>query len=76
VSISPKRTPRDRVVAAPITRNPACPAIAPIPSPGLMSVSSKRSTRQAILNVPISSTAITPRRIASSRLARMARWDW
>ena len=28
--ISPKRTPRDRVVAAPITRKPDCPASEPI----------------------------------------------
>jgi len=77
IEISPKRTPRDRVVAAPITRKPACPAIGPTPSKSPSgSVPSKLSTRQAILDVPTSKMATTPRCIAARRKARMARWDW
>ena len=68
---------RDRVVAAPITLNPACPAIGPTPSRYPSgSVPSKFSTRQAILDVPTSKMATTPRCIAARRKARMARWDW
>ena len=47
-STSPPRTPRERVVAAPITRNRDCPAMCPTPSPRAAS-GSKRSTRQAVL---------------------------
>ena len=75
-SISPKCTPRDRVVAAPITRNPDCPASDPMPSVSrLRSVPSNLSTRQAILELPTSRIAITPLCIATLRMLRMARWD-
>jgi hypothetical protein len=75
-SISPKRTPRERVVAAPITRNCDWPAIEPRPSSRSPSVPSKRRTRQAIFEVPISRMAITPRWIAARRMFRMALCDW
>ena len=67
---------RDRVVAAPITRHPAWPASAPTPSVSRSrSLPSKRSTRQAILDVPTSRTATTPRCIAARRMFRMALCD-
>ena len=73
-SISPKRTPRERVVAAPITRKPDCPASDPTPSfAATLSLPSNLSTRHPIFDVPMSRIAITPRCIAVFRMARMAR---
>jgi len=75
-AISPKRTPRLRVVAAPITRNWLWPAIGPTPSCSRSrSGPSKRRIRQAIFEVPTSRMAITPRCMAARRMFRMARWE-
>ena len=73
-AISPKRTPRERVVAAPITRKPLWPAMVPTPSLSRNRVGpSKRSTRQDIFEVPTSRMATTPYSRAALRMARMAR---
>ena len=72
--ISPKRTPRERVVAAPITRNPVCPARELTPSVSLtLSEPSKRKIRHTILELPTSKIAMTPRCIAAFRILRIAR---
>jgi hypothetical protein len=70
-----ERTPRERVVAAPITRNADCPASEPTPSARARGPS-KRSTRQAILEVPMSRIAITPRCIAARRIAAWLACCW
>ena len=63
-----------RVEAAPITRKFTCPAIGPTPSVSRkVPVPSKRSTKQAILDVPMSRMPITPRCRAARRMFRIAR---
>ena len=75
-AISPCSIPRERVVAAPITRNEDWPARVPIPSPSARADRSGSTfrIRQAIFDVPMSRTAITPLASAAFRIARIARW--
>lgn len=73
-TISPSATPRERVLAAPITRKAPwrIEARAVLPSP--TSSGTNCSTRQETFEVPMSRTAMMPRRRAVSRRARIARW--
>ena len=71
-STSPKAMPRERVLAAPITRKAPWDS-AGRPSPSPRSSGTNCSTRQATLEVPMSSTAMIPRLSAASRRARIAR---
>ena len=72
-AISPKATPRERVFDAPMTRNAPCVSVGRPASASPSSAGTNWSTRQATLEVPMSSTAMTPRLSAASRRARIAR---
>ena len=72
-AISPKAMPRERVLAAPMTRNAPCDSAGRVSGPSPISSGTNWSTRQATFEVPMSSTAMTPRRNAVSRRARIAR---
>ena len=72
-AISPKAMPRERVLAAPITRKAPWVSAGRASTPSPTSSGTNCSTRQATFEVPMSSTAMTPRRSAVSRRARIAR---
>jgi len=72
--ISPSAMPRERVLAAPITRKAPWRSTGRVSTPSPTSSGTNCSTRQATLVVPMSRTAITPRRSAVSRRERIARW--